>query len=341
LPAAFISSATSTKSVERGLGVRDDAEVGREHAADLRGLDVHVHEFAALGVDVDRARVAVGPAVADAEHEVARQHRGVAVAVAGLQAAHAGHQRMVVGNGAPAHERGDHRHAGGFGEAHEQVGRIGVDDAAAGHDQRTLGCLEHADGLLDLGARGGRLVGGERFVAVDVEFDLGHLHVEGQVDQHRARAARAHQVEGLLEHLRHLAGLAHRDRPLGDGLGDRFDVDRLEVFLVQACARRLARDAEDRDRIGPGRVQARDHVGARGARGADAHADVAGDGTRVALGHVRGALDVAREDVRDGAALAQRGIHRVDGGTGHAEGLRHAFLFHHKHGGLDSLSFLP
>ena len=91
------------------------------------------------------------------------------------------------------------------------VAGVGVDDAAAGHDQRALGRVEHRDRLLDLGARGGRLVERQRLVGVDVELDLRHLHVEGQVDQHRARAARAHQVEGLLEHLRHLARLAHRD----------------------------------------------------------------------------------------------------------------------------------
>ena len=61
-----------------------------------------------------------------------------------------------------------------------------------------------------------------------------HLHVERQVDQHRARPARAHQVEGLLEHARHLRRLAHGDGPLGDRLGDRLDVDGLEVFLVAA-----------------------------------------------------------------------------------------------------------
>src|SRR3546814_18071485 len=56
-------------------------------------LDVDVHELAVLGVDLDGARVAVGPAVADAEHEVGPEKGGVAVAVAGLQADHAGHQR--------------------------------------------------------------------------------------------------------------------------------------------------------------------------------------------------------------------------------------------------------
>jgi hypothetical protein len=49
-------------------------------------------------------------------------------------------------------------------------------------------------------------------------------------------------------------------------------------------------------------------------------------GPGVALGHVAGGLDVARQDVGDALPLAQCAYKRVDGGAGHAEGLRHAFL---------------
>ena len=156
---------------------------------------------------------------------------------------------MVVGDRAPAHQRRDDRHAGQLGEFDQQVGRVGVDDAAAGDDQRPLRLVQHRQRLLDLRARRRRLVDRQRLVGVDVEFDLRHLHVERQVDQHRARPARAHQVEGLLEDARHQRRLAHRHRPFGDRLGDSIDVDRLEVFLVEPRARRLAGDAEDRDRI--------------------------------------------------------------------------------------------
>jgi hypothetical protein len=97
----------------------------------------------------------------------------------------------------------------------------------------------------------------------------------------------------------HQPGLAHRDRPLGDRLGDRLDVDRLEVLLVELRARRLAGDAQDRDRVGDRGVEAGDHVGAGRAGGADAHPDVAGHGAAVAVGHVRGGLDVAGQDVAD------------------------------------------
>ena len=135
-----------------------------------------------------------------------------------------------------------------------------------------------------------------------------------------------------MEHARHLGWFEHRGGHLGHRLGDALDVHGLEVFLVQAGARGLAGDAQDGNGVGNGRVQTGDHVGAGRARGADAHADVAGLGPGVALGHVRGAFHVARQDVGDALALTQGGVQRVDGCAGHAEGIGHAFFFHHEYG---------
>ena len=116
---------------ERGFRIRHDAEIRAEHAADLRRLDIDVNEGAALRVDVDAAGVAIRPAVADAEHEIGGEHHRVAVPVRGLQADHAGHQRVVVRDRAPRHQRRDHRHADSFRECDEQVFRRRVDHAAA------------------------------------------------------------------------------------------------------------------------------------------------------------------------------------------------------------------
>ncbi len=130
--------------------------------------------------------MAVRPAIADAEDEIGFEEGGVAIAVAGLKPDHAGHQGMVVGNRAPAHQRGDDRDAGQFGEFHQQVAGVGIDDPAAGDDQGPLRLIEHFQRLARLLQGRGRLVDRQRLVGVDVEFDLGHLHVERQVDQHRA-----------------------------------------------------------------------------------------------------------------------------------------------------------
>jgi hypothetical protein len=242
---------------------------------------------------------------------------------------------VVVGDRAPPHQRRHHGHVDDFRKRHQQFGCIGIDDAAAGDNQRTLGGVEHGERLLDLPARGGGLVDGQRLIGLVVELDFGQLHVERQVDQHRARAARAHDVERLAEHARHQRRLPHRDRPFRHRLCDCFDINRLKVFLVKPRARRLAGDAEDRDRIRDRRVKPGDHVGAGRARGTDADADIARFGAGIAFGHMRSALDMARQDMADRAAPFQRGIQRVDRGTRHAEGGHHALFFEDTHRGID------
>jgi hypothetical protein len=54
-------------------------------------------------------------------------------------------------------------------------------------------------------------------------------------------------MEGLLENARDLGRLADCCRPFRYGFNDRFNVDCLEVFFVQARARRLADNAQDWD----------------------------------------------------------------------------------------------
>lgn len=288
---------------QRGLGVGGDAVVRGEDLADLGRLDVDVHELAVLGVHVQLvAGVTVGPAVADAEDEVRLQERGVAVTRTGLLTDHAGVQLVVVRDRTPAHEGGNDRSVGQLGELDQQVRCVGVEDAATGDDQRALGLQQEPDRLLGLGAGRGRLVDRQRLVRLGVELDLRLLDVDRQVDEDGAGPTGAHQVERLLEDAGDLRGLQDGGRRLGDRLGDRGDVDGLEVLLVEVGDRRLARDAEDRDRVGDRRVETGDHVGAGGARRTDADTDVAGVGAGVSLSHVRGALDVAGERVPHAAA---------------------------------------
>ena len=156
---------------------------------------------------------------------------------------------MIVRDGAPAHQRRHHRNIDDLGKRHEKIRRVGIDDAAARHDQRAFGSVEHFKRFLDLLARCGRLVDGKRLIGLVVEFDLGELHIERQVDQHRAGAPGAHDVKCLTEDPRHKRRFADGNCPLRNRLGDRLDVDGLEIFLVDAGAGSLSGDAQDRDRI--------------------------------------------------------------------------------------------
>ena len=184
---------------------------------------------------------------------------------------------MVVGDRAPAHQRRDHRHAGDLGELHQQLRRVGVDDAAAGDDQRPLGLVQHRERLLDLRARRRRAC---RPAAARRCPDRTRSRPSA-----RRTAGRSAPGPGRPERIRWNACWKARGTCAGSitvvahlrhRLRDRRDVDRLEVLLVHPRARRLAGDAQDRDRVGRRRVEPGDHVGAGRPRRADAHADVAG-----------------------------------------------------------------
>ncbi|MNM90485.1 hypothetical protein D3C81_1027480 [compost metagenome] len=108
---------------------------------------------------------------------------------------------------------------------------------------------------------------------------------------------------------------------------------------MQAGTWGLAGDAEDRDGVGGGTVQAGDHVGAGWAGGADAHADVARVGTGVTLGHVRGAFDVTSEDVIDATDFLQGRVQRVDGSPWDAERGIYTFTAHDQNGCIDCSHF--
>ncbi len=147
--------------LQRDARVGDDAQIRADHPANLRRLDIDMHHLAPGGVLVHRAGVAVGPAVADAEHQIRIQQVGVAVAVRGLQARHARHQRVIVRNGAPAHQGRDYRHVADLRQLLQQIRRVGVVNAAAGDDQRFFRRAQQIQRFVDLRLGGRRLIGGQ------------------------------------------------------------------------------------------------------------------------------------------------------------------------------------
>jgi hypothetical protein len=77
LPSAF-SARGLDEQLERRAGVRNNTEIWAEHPADLGRLDIDMNELAALGVEIDRAGMAVGPPIPDAEHEIRFEESRVA-----------------------------------------------------------------------------------------------------------------------------------------------------------------------------------------------------------------------------------------------------------------------
>lgn len=114
----------------------------------------------------------------------------------------------------------------------------GHDDATARDDQRPLVRVRHPQGLVDLRAGRGRLVHGQRGVRVRVELDLRLLDVDGQIDQDRARPARTHELERLLEDAGNLCGLQDGDRRLchrGSDGGEALEYPCFDCFRWFSC----------------------------------------------------------------------------------------------------------
>ena len=130
-------------------------------------------------------------------------------------------------------------------------------------------------------------------------------------------------LESLAQGGRDFVGTGDEVVVLGDGQGDAGDVDFLEGVGAEDLGGDLAGDADDGDGVEHGGGDAGDEIGGAGAGSGDGNADLA-RGAGVAVGHVRGALLVADEDVADGE-FAERVVGGQDGAAGIAEDLGDAF----------------
>ena len=207
-----------------------------------------------------------------------------------------------------------------LGEGDDLLFGAGLDDAVAREDEGLLRGLDELDGLLDGGAFGaqhgvravrGRRGGGE------VEGGGGLLGVLGDVDEDGAGAAGFRDLEGETHGGRDVFGAGDEEVVLGDGQGDAGDVDFLEGVGAEDFGGDLPSDRYDGDAIKHGGGDAGDEVCRTGTGGGHADADLA-RGAGVAVGHVRGTLLVAHEDVVDGE-LAQGVVDGEDGSAGVAE----------------------
>ena len=189
--------------LEGQAGVGDDAVVRGEDPADLGGLDVDVDEACARAGRSPGRRCGGWPSGCRCRARSRRRAGWRCRTGGGLEPGHAGHQPVVVRDGPPAHQGRDRpaRPTSSANSTSRSAASALTIPPPATISGRSA-AVEHVQRLLDLGPGRRRPVDGQRLVGVDVEVDLGQLHVEGQVDQHRARPAGAHQVERLLERAR-------------------------------------------------------------------------------------------------------------------------------------------
>ena len=197
--------------------VADDRHVGPAHLALLGRVDVDVDDLGVGGEGVDAAGDAVVEAGAEGDQQVALLHRRGG----GGGAVHAGHaevERVVVGEHATRHQRGDDVDPGEVDQLAQRLGGARLEHAAADVEHRPLGLEDQLGRLLDHPrvTLGGRAVAGQRvgdlFVGRPVPRHLVLQHVLRDVDQRRPGAARGGDVERLTDRHRDVVGASSPTR---------------------------------------------------------------------------------------------------------------------------------
>ena len=165
----------------------------------------------ASGANVDLAGDAVVEAGAEGDQQVAPLHRSDRRGVA-VHAWHAEGERMVVGEHAARHQRGDDVDVGQLGELAQRLGGTRLEHAAADVEHRPLRLHDQPGRLADHSrvALGGRPVAGQRggdlVVARPVPLHLLLQDVLGHVDQGRSGTTGGGDVERLADRHRELLG---------------------------------------------------------------------------------------------------------------------------------------
>ena len=220
--------------------VAGDAGVGPAHLAQLGRVDVDVDDLGVRGELPDLAGDPVVEAAAERDQQVGLLHRRDRGVVA-VHARHAEAQRMVVGERAPGHQRGDDVDVAQLGQRAQRLGGPGLEDAATGVDDRPLRRQDQLGRLADHGrvALGDRVVAGQvdRVGPVPLHGRVGVLRIDdvlGDVDEHRAGTAGRGDVERLADGLGDVLGRGHEEVVLGDPHGDAGDVRLLEGVGARA-----------------------------------------------------------------------------------------------------------
>jgi hypothetical protein len=311
------------------LQVGDDSDLARIVAADLVGIDVDVNQLGGREVEgvagLPRAAVGLLEAGAQAQDVVGGQAAVVDV-LGAPEAGHAQGHRMVVGQGALAHQRVGDGQAEVLDQLRQLLRRVGQQDAAADIEQGLLGA---GQGQQD--AVGGLVVdrGLLQHLGVGLEaieqgdLDLHREDVHRHRDQHRAGPAAGGQLEGLLQDLGEQVGALHPPGALDEravdlelrGVG--VEVDLLVRMLAVIVAGNVAGDHHHRDGVQRRVGHAGRGVGQAGAEVAEHHGGLLLD-PRIAVGGVRGDLLVTHIDELD-RAVGQGGQHGDVGVAAQAE----------------------
>ena len=277
------------------------ADVDAHVLVDRGGIDVDVDLLGARRERIQPPGDAVVEPRADAHHHVAVVHGHVGL----VGAVHAQHAEPVLARGrigAQPHQRGGDGKAAEVHQLAQQVAglRAGIDDAAAGVEDRPLRARHHLHGGLDLVevALQLRLVAGARRRLRRHVGAPGELDILRNVHHDRAGTAGGCDMERLVDGGGKLVDVLHQPVVLGAGARDADRVAFLEGVGADQRRRHLAGDAHQRNGIHQRVLQGRHRIGSARPGGDQHHARLAGR-ARIAFGCVPRPLLVAHEDVLD------------------------------------------
>ncbi len=130
-----------------------------------------------------------------------------------------------------AHHGLDHRDGAALRQLQQLLFGVGQPHAAAGADQRLFGAGDGVHHPLDLKV----IAPDAGLIAPDVHrlgvlefFQFLLLHVNGNVNEHRAGTASGGDVKGLLHHAGDVVGVFHQIAVLGEGRHGTGDIHLLE-----------------------------------------------------------------------------------------------------------------
>ncbi len=241
-----------------------------------------------------------------------------------VHARHAQRKRVRTGESAQTQQCAGHGRLCAFGEFQHLAHGAADEDAVTGQDDRPLGGVDQFQRGLQIrrhGAQVGPIAGDLHRTVIVFPFDLGHLGILGNIDQHRSRPAGRGDKKGFFDGRGDFAGVRDQVIVLGDGKGDAGNIRFLKSIIADQRADHLPGEKNHRDGIHLGGGNARDQVGGAGAGSGQRYTHQS-RGAGVAVGHVRSTLFVA------GQYMVNRTFHQgIVDGQGRAAGIAE----HHFH----------
>ncbi len=177
----------------------DDRNVSRLVLVQLGRIDVDVDDLGVLGELRQLAGDAIVEPDAERQQEIAVPHGAIAIHAA-VHAQHVERQRIVARQRAQPHDRHHDRNAGDAHELPQFLAGVRRNDSATAIDHGTFRQLDGGRHLLNLfrwRLLPPAVITGQVHRHIPPRHATGHLHVLGQIDQHRSLAARRGNVKGL------------------------------------------------------------------------------------------------------------------------------------------------